>query len=341
MNEPVISVVVPIYKAEEYLPTCISCVLSQTFTDYELLLINDASPDNSGKMCDEFAATDSRIKVFHQKKNGGESIARNVGLDNASGKYILFVDADDRILPNYIESLYYSTDIPAGTLVHAPVLREVYGVTELPNKKPETYFIDDFTAPHGKTEFLFAGPAWSKLLEVKLIRDNNLHFKTDIKMNVDHTFHLEYLLHINAYKNIGEATYIYIKRDVETLSSRAFPYEDLYRRLYYMVPLTRQVVGRFNVIDKQLLNNVWFTPFIAAFNCVFSLYKAPYKKEKKERITCLKNVMDNYRFLFTDHYKTSGSTDKAIRSVLLLRNYSIMDTLLQILTWVRYSLIKK
>ena len=102
---PKISVIVPVYKAEKYICRCVDSILAQTFTDFELLLIDDGSPDNSGAICDEYAASDSRVKVFH-KENGGVSSARNVGLDNACGEWITFVDADDWIAETFIAGLY-------------------------------------------------------------------------------------------------------------------------------------------------------------------------------------------------------------------------------------------
>ena len=91
---PQISVIVPVYKVESYLPRCIDSILAQTFTDFELILVDDGSPDNCGVICDEYAARDNRIHVIH-KENGGVSSARNVGLDGANGKYYFFCDADD------------------------------------------------------------------------------------------------------------------------------------------------------------------------------------------------------------------------------------------------------
>lgn len=93
---PKISIIVPIYKAESYLHRCIDSILSQTFTDWELLLVDDGSPDKSGEICDEYANKDVRIKVFH-KENGGVSSARNFGLNYVKGEYITFIDADDWI----------------------------------------------------------------------------------------------------------------------------------------------------------------------------------------------------------------------------------------------------
>ena len=99
-----ISVIVPIYKAEAHLPRCIDSILTQTHTNLEIILIDDGSPDNCGKICDEYAKKDSRIKVIH-KKNGGVSSARNAGLNIATGDYIAFVDADDYIKNAMYEQL--------------------------------------------------------------------------------------------------------------------------------------------------------------------------------------------------------------------------------------------
>lgn len=93
---PRLSVIVPVYSAEKYITKCLDSILSQTFTDFELLLVDDGSPDRCGEICDQYAKMDKRIKVFH-KDNGGVSNARNLGLSKADGAYIAFVDPDDYI----------------------------------------------------------------------------------------------------------------------------------------------------------------------------------------------------------------------------------------------------
>lgn len=102
---PAISVIVPVYKAEAYLAKCVESILTQTFCDFEVLLIDDGSPDNSGAMCDEYAAKDHRVRVFH-KENGGVSSARNLGLKEACGAYIAFIDSDDWVEADELETLY-------------------------------------------------------------------------------------------------------------------------------------------------------------------------------------------------------------------------------------------
>ena len=94
MENPIISIIVPIYNVEEYLPKCIDSILNQTYKELEVILVDDGSPDSCGKICDRYAKKDERVKVIHQK-NGGLSAARNSGLDCANGEYIGFVDSDD------------------------------------------------------------------------------------------------------------------------------------------------------------------------------------------------------------------------------------------------------
>ena len=104
-EKPLLSIIVPVYKVENYLQKCIDSILAQTFTDFELILVEDGSPDGCPALCDAAAAKDARIRVLHQK-NGGLSAARNAGLDVARGEWIGFVDSDDYIAPEMYETLY-------------------------------------------------------------------------------------------------------------------------------------------------------------------------------------------------------------------------------------------
>lgn len=105
METPLISIIVPVYKVEKYLARCVNSIQQQTYSNLEIILVNDGSPDRCGEMCDEFAKKDSRIRVIH-KTNGGQASARNCGLDAATGALIGFVDADDYIDPEMYQYLY-------------------------------------------------------------------------------------------------------------------------------------------------------------------------------------------------------------------------------------------
>ena len=115
MNKELISIIVPIYKVEKYLEKCLNSIINQTYKNIEIILIDDGSPDNCGKICDEYAKKDSRIKVFHQE-NKGVSAVRNFGIKKATGKYIMFIDSDDYVDKTMAEHLYdnlkeYNADI--------------------------------------------------------------------------------------------------------------------------------------------------------------------------------------------------------------------------------------
>lgn len=101
---PKVSIVVPVYKVEPYIENCIESIIHQTYKDFELILVDDGSPDRCPQICEEYALQDSRIKVIH-KENGGLSDARNVGLKNAVGEYVTYIDSDDSVHPLYIETL--------------------------------------------------------------------------------------------------------------------------------------------------------------------------------------------------------------------------------------------
>ena len=104
MNTPLVSIIVPIYNAEKYIHECIDSLLAQTYTNIEVILVDDGSIDNCGKICDDYASKDKRVKVIHQK-NGGVSVARQTGILHATGEYSIHADPDDWVEPNMIGEL--------------------------------------------------------------------------------------------------------------------------------------------------------------------------------------------------------------------------------------------
>lgn len=107
---PLVSIIVPVYQVKEYISECVESLLAQTYTNLEILLVDDGSTDGSGEICDEYAAKDSRVRVVHQE-NQGPSVARNTGLDYAKGEFVAFVDADDVALPDFIMTLYMLAEV--------------------------------------------------------------------------------------------------------------------------------------------------------------------------------------------------------------------------------------
>lgn len=179
-NVPKVSVIIPVYNAEKYLHRCIDSVLSQSFSNFELLLIDDGSNDKSGDICDEYAAKDSRIRVYH-KENGGVSSARNVGLNNANGYWITFVDADDWIEPNTLSNVTFD---------------DKYDVIRIPcnfNSSGKYYQHNIILETNKEViKYLrhnFCNACWGRLYKKNII--GNIRFNESIRMGEDVLFFTE------------------------------------------------------------------------------------------------------------------------------------------------------
>ena len=190
-----ISVIVPIYNTEKYLSKCLDSILAQTYTDWEAILVDDGSSDNCGEICDEYAKKDCRFKVLH-KKNEGVSIARNCGIENASGEWIVFVDSDDFVTPDYIDSLFRTTNngkMPFGMTGMAKVSKT--GEIVEKNRTATKYTLKRNEC----IELLFDysngywGYICGKIYNKNLLSKYNIRFREGIHFNEDRLFCFEYL----------------------------------------------------------------------------------------------------------------------------------------------------
>lgn len=208
-----ISVIIPVYNVENYLERCIKSVISQTFKDLEIILVDDGSTDRSGQLCDKFAKDDSRIKVIH-KKNGGLSSARNSGIDIAIGEYITFVDSDDWILPDAYEYLLNVIEKTNADIVSAdysftdgrPIkANEKYDETEIigPEKILKYYLMQEVI--HGKNDF----PVWIKLYNKDLFCDVRF---PDGKLYEDSITNFKIISKCNKYLKSSKIIYAYFQR---------------------------------------------------------------------------------------------------------------------------------
>ncbi len=154
-RQPLISIIVPVYKVEKYLDKCVSSIVNQTYQNLEIILVDDGSPDSCGAMCDAWAAKDSRIRVIH-KENGGLSDARNAGLAVANGEYVSFVDSDDWVSWGFIENLWNAIE-QTGSDISTCLIIPVY----------EGEHVDPRHCP-GEIECIQAEEALSRLIEDKL-----------------------------------------------------------------------------------------------------------------------------------------------------------------------------
>ncbi len=181
-----LSVIIPVYKVEKYLRQCVDSVIHQTYADLEVLLIDDGSPDNCGKICDEYAAKDNRIRVLH-KENGGLCAARNSGIDMATGKYIAFVDSDDWLELDYYEKMMKSIQKYDADLVTSNYYRDVDSHCTMKRafRKEETtedrkrilsFQLGTLSLYYCNFKDLGLGPCWNKLFKRTFVLRHHIYF---------------------------------------------------------------------------------------------------------------------------------------------------------------------
>lgn len=211
-----LSIVIPVYNTKKYLSDCLGSILTQSFTDFEILLIDDGSSDGSSELCNEFARLDSRIRVFH-KENGGVSSARNLGLANACGEWVYFVDSDDCLLPGglqtLIECISDEVDIVMGGYMEVDESGGVYTVNEravrVLSKKQS---IITLFAGYGSF-YRYCGYMCIRLLRRSVIREYNLYFDPSISIKEDTLFLMQYICRSNGVtRQTTVPVYMYCRR---------------------------------------------------------------------------------------------------------------------------------
>lgn len=287
-KSPKISVIVPVYNVKKYLSRCIDSILAQTFTDFELLLIDDGSKDNSGKICDEYAKNDCRIRVFH-KKNGGVSSARNVGIDNSVGEWIVFADADDYFTPTAFASFSKFLDLHYDFILFNAMKRK--------GRLTKTMF--NYTNCEKPKFFKLKGHAvWGHLFRKNLICSNKLYFNEKLAYSEDIVFLYKYLLCSKYNYACEDIVYIYrINEDSACASHNGLRIAQNQFLAAKDIKNITYRISKTNVIKilQQEINNL-LRAGIYSF-IFYDTSKEAFKTMKTSYIQCMGNQI-KYRFIF-------------------------------------------
>lgn len=220
-----ISIIVPVYNSETTLERCVVSLQHQTYTDIQIILVNDGSTDKSKAICDSFAQTDSRIYVIHQK-NAGVSAARNAGLAHAAGEYIMFCDSDDWVEPDWCEKMltvaeHSSTCLPVSNYWHEKDGVSSINYADRCAELKHMLCSSDMFALY-KMDLL--GIPWNKIYHRKAIEDNNLRFDESISLGEDLIFVIDYIKYISdGFIFISEPLYHYALGNMSSLTMRYNP----------------------------------------------------------------------------------------------------------------------
>lgn len=207
MTPPVLSIVIPVFNAEKTLERCVDSILAQTFTDYEIILINDGSTDSSKRICEKLAAHDNRIRVFNQS-NQGASAARNVGLDNATGEWIAFIDADDFISQSFFPHVFSEDNdlyLQNEEFVGQGTPPDDYLTPGLFFGESLDYFFKENLHKH------ILRSICCKFIKRSIVEQQSLRFDPIIRLGEDTLFFMEYYLHCMTATVLGTSIYYYYR----------------------------------------------------------------------------------------------------------------------------------
>ena len=215
MNE-LISVIIPVYNAEKYIERCIKSIQDQTFRNFELILINDGSKDNSLEICEKFACTDKRIKVL-DRPNGGASAARNKGLEYMSGQYVVFADSDDYVSPSYLENLYKAAKQGDYDIVQCN-LESTYDQDKILN--PIAYMqadVTEITKIQALNDRKYKVAVWGKIYSSHIFRD--FHFQEGIIYEDDASYYI-FVDRASKLAMLNETLYYYYMSDNSVMRNK-------------------------------------------------------------------------------------------------------------------------
>jgi glycosyltransferase involved in cell wall biosynthesis len=346
-SSPKISVIIPVYNTEKYLQRCIESVLKQTFDNFELLLINDGSIDNSGLVCNKYAEQDTRVRVFH-KENGGVSTARNFGIEQARGKYITFVDSDDWVEEKFLSSFFISgNEYLEKTFVICGILKDSKHTSNILHTiESNSVEKENFNSLFLDYNLYKYGYAVAKLYNNRILQNYNIRFNKKLSNTEDLLFMLEYIQYIDKVQFLSSFLYHYVDYDDHlSLSKKYYSYDAEYEAFNELKTITTRLSENFNLstIVQQKTNEELGQKL---FRVIYSLYRPRSKKEFATRIELLTKLCTNDNKIYL---KSIKSKDRMIMNNIILhffrkRHIKFTDTVFSILFMLRFyleNIIKK
>lgn len=315
----------PVYNKRKYLTKSLNSIINQTYKDFELIIVDDGSIDGSGKICDEFAEKDQRIKVIHLK-NAGVSNARNVGLDNAKGKYLQFIDSDDYIDEDMLEKLYdkatqYDVDIVISGITKVNHNYEVLNniIPQLKGVKSRNEMLENFSAEQHNTGIY--GCVSNKFIKRDIVEKFKLRFDTNIKLAEDLDFYLELYRHISNIYFYDKSFYYYIQNAANSSTSEGFKND--YSTQISICLKQKELLNQNNVLNGTNLKTINFVITNFTLCYIYDKFDCSYSEYKKS----LEYIYDNQKIKISLTKNNQTKFNKMIIG-LILSNMSLLSYIL-------------
>lgn len=330
-----ISIVIPVYNVESKLHRCLISIQNQSYSDFEVLLIDDGSKDSSGSICDEFAKKDSRFKVYHTE-NRGVSKARNFGIEKAVGKYLTFIDSDDYVEMEYLTNLLAGID---GELVISNVNYCSADLTKkVSQKKKGNYSIEVREEPAQVAELFEERKlnyVYAKLYKNDLIFKFNIRFHENISLGEDTMFVFDYLSNTKKISIIDSSNYNYIKYGTGTLSSSF--YWDIYSRYCKLNDYLEASISAMQIESPEMQAVLDMRKIEAMRWSISTIRNSKIKVLKKVRLVNsilhdkkLNAVIQNESIIFDDkYYRAFAKNKNAMFLLLYLQLSEVLEVFLR------------
>lgn len=317
MNKEKISIILPVYNSEDYIKNTIESVLNQTITNFELIIVNDGSTDNTEKKCKKYIKNNPKIKYFYIE-NGGVSNARNYAITKVTGEYITFIDSDDTYHKDYLEILLKSLKKHQADLVTCAY--------ETLSQSPKVInYQKDITKSNFKDYIetlqpnLLFNQLWNKIYLTKIIKENNLRFDTKIDLGEDYKFNLEYLKHIKNPIYINKSLYQYRI----TGSGLGFKYRTNSSKIKLSILNGLEKIYLERNYNLTYINKSYLIQYIAYLSNIIDKRN---KISNQEKLIQIEELINNqqYKTKLKEIKKTSSLKYKQICNILLINNSHLL-----------------
>lgn len=336
--KPKVSIIVSVFKVEKYLKRCIESLINQTLREIEIILVDDGSPDNSPKICDNYKEKDDRVKVIH-KSNGGVSAARNRGLDIAEGDFVLFIDSDDWCENIMIEEMYNRANKDESDIVacsytidyvnnNFSVKKEIGTEANYTNNIDEAIYILDSNG--------MFNVVWNKLYRKKILIDNNILFDISCTTGEDLLFNCVVYTKIKKASFINEKLYHYMREDDDTLVTKYR--SNLFDKIKQFNNARNELYKNYNMTDERYVN-VYINKYCEnIFLCIPNLYRKNTNLKWNDKIEFYKQIFkDQKTNKYIQHYNEKGFHYSVFRQVYRLNNPIVANIFYTILFNFRHQ----
>lgn len=314
-----VSIVIPVYNTAHYLPNCLDSIVAQTFTDFEVILVDDGSTDQSGAICDAYAEKDSRFKVIH-RMNGGVSSARNQGVEQAQGEWVCYVDSDDMVLPDYVKDMVDAIEGDRCLVMTSIAHRDHDHVI------PEDITLQGTEAPRYMLAhhiLVDSGPV-AKLFNRALLQNHHLLFPEGIHYGEDMVYFYTYLNLVDTVVLRTNVDYLVSVRE-GSLTTRYFPFESEYACFKASLDQVTQFASQLNLPEDKETKLIWENKVAEAFiRCPKCLYAPENHYGWSEKMRYLRSIPQAYYHHFGIGFRSQGFSSRIIKTLVRYRLFTLL-----------------